>query len=74
MVDKHQTTSNQAIRFYRDLADWYPLLTPVADYAEEAAFYRRLFEPLVVPFEPSSYSGTGQEVFLGLRPVSNGGA
>ncbi len=31
-------------RLYRDLADWYPLLTPVADYAEEAAFYRRLFE------------------------------
>jgi SAM-dependent methyltransferase len=31
-------------RLYRDLTDWYPLLTPVADYAEEAAFYRRLFE------------------------------
>ena len=30
-------------RLYRDLADWYPLLTPVGDYAEEAAFYRRLF-------------------------------
>ena len=34
----------QGPRLYRDLADWYPLLTPVADYAEEAAFYRRLFE------------------------------
>jgi len=44
MVDKHQITSTQAIRLYRDLADWYPLLTPVSDYAEEAAFYRRLFE------------------------------
>lgn len=31
-------------KLYSDLADWYPLLTPVADYAEEAAFYRRLFE------------------------------
>jgi trans-aconitate methyltransferase len=31
-------------RLYRDLADWYPLLTPVGDYAEEAACYRRLFE------------------------------
>ncbi|MDX9719895.1 MAG: class I SAM-dependent methyltransferase [Myxococcota bacterium] len=31
-------------RLYRDLADWYPLLTPVGDYTEEAAFYRRLFE------------------------------
>ncbi len=36
--------SNQPIRLYRDLADWYPLLTPVGDYADEAAFYRRLFE------------------------------
>ncbi len=31
-------------RLYKDLAEWYPLLTPVEDYAEEAAFYRRLFE------------------------------
>jgi SAM-dependent methyltransferase len=31
-------------KLYRELASWYPLLTPVADYAEEAAFYRRLFE------------------------------
>ena len=30
-------------RLYRELADWYPLLTPVADYAEEAALCRRLF-------------------------------
>jgi len=34
----------QGLKLYRELADWYPLLTPVADYAEEAAFYRRLFE------------------------------
>jgi SAM-dependent methyltransferase len=31
-------------RLYRELAAWYPLLTPVGDYAEEAAFYLRLFE------------------------------
>ena len=31
-------------RLYRALADWYPLLTPVGDYVEEAAFYRQLFE------------------------------
>jgi SAM-dependent methyltransferase len=35
---------DQGLRLYRDLADWYPLLTPVGDYVEEAAFYRRLFE------------------------------
>ena len=34
----------QGLKLYRELAEWYPLLTPVADYAEEAAFYRRLFE------------------------------
>ena len=34
----------QGLKLYRELAGWYPLLTPVADYAEEAAFYRRLFE------------------------------
>ncbi|NLF19615.1 MAG: class I SAM-dependent methyltransferase [Lentisphaerae bacterium] len=32
------------LRLYHDLADWYPLLTPVDDYIEEAAFYRRLFQ------------------------------
>jgi SAM-dependent methyltransferase len=32
------------ILLYRDLAELYPLLTPVEDYAEEAAFYLRLFE------------------------------
>ena len=36
--------SGQRLRLYHDLADWYPLLTPVDDYIEEAAFYRRLFE------------------------------
>ncbi len=41
----HLTTmdSEWGPRLYRDLADWYPLLTPVGDYAEEAALYRRLF-------------------------------
>jgi hypothetical protein len=32
------------------------------------------FEPLAVPFEHSSYLGTGHEVFLGLRPAADGGA
>jgi len=44
MSDKLETPPAQGFRLYRDLADWYPLLTPVEDYAEEAAFYRRLFE------------------------------
>lgn len=32
------------------------------------------FEPLAVPFEHSSYSNTGHEVFLGLRPDGAAGA
>lgn len=44
MTNRSDRTPGQALRLYRDLADWYPLLTPAADYAEEAAFYRRLFE------------------------------
>jgi len=44
MAIENETTSSQALRLYRDLADWYPLLTPVGDYAEEATFYRRLFD------------------------------
>jgi SAM-dependent methyltransferase len=41
--DHPSPVTEQTPRLYFDLADWYPLLTPVDDYAEEAAFYRRLF-------------------------------
>ncbi len=41
---QQEVTASQPIRLYCDLADWYPLLTPVGDYAEEAGFYRRAFE------------------------------
>jgi SAM-dependent methyltransferase len=44
MASRHKAGSEHVPRLYRDLADWYPLLTPVGDYVEEAAFYRRLFE------------------------------
>ena len=30
-------------RLYTELADWYPLLTAPTDYAEESAFFLRLF-------------------------------
>jgi SAM-dependent methyltransferase len=43
MTDRNKET-DKGLRLYSELADWYPLLTPVADYAEEAAFYLRLFE------------------------------
>ena len=44
MSEPHPTSPIQMPKLYRELAPWYPLLTPVADYLEEAAFYRRLFE------------------------------
>lgn len=39
-----EATRHPPLRLYRDLSEWYPLLTPVGDYAEEAAFYRRMFD------------------------------
>jgi cyclopropane fatty-acyl-phospholipid synthase-like methyltransferase len=37
-------------RLYSDLATWFHLLTPPADYAEEAEIYRRIFiEAAVTP-------------------------
>ncbi len=44
MAAEQGETPGHPLRLYRDLAEWYPLLTPVGDYAEEAAFYRGLFE------------------------------
>lgn len=43
-MSDHGEDRDRDPRLYRDLAAWYPLLTPVADYAEAAAFYLRLFE------------------------------
>ncbi len=44
MTPTNGTRCEQGLRLYRDLTDWYPLLTPVEDYIEEADIYRRLFE------------------------------
>src|SRR5919201_4494897 len=35
--------SDEQPRLYTELADWFSLLTALADYAEEAAFFLRLF-------------------------------
>lgn len=42
-------------------ADWLKLIAEAG------------FEPLALPFEHSSFSNTGHEVFLGLRPGGHGG-
>lgn len=44
MATKQSDEGGEVPRLYRGLADWYTLLTPVSDYAEEAAFYLRLFQ------------------------------
>ncbi len=44
MAIENTATSTQTIKLYRELADWYPLLTPVSDYAREASSYRQLFD------------------------------
>ncbi len=44
MERKNEGASVPDLRLYRDLAEWYPLLTPVEDYEEEADFYRNLFK------------------------------
>lgn len=31
-------------KLYDELADWFPLLSPPAEYAEEAAYYARTLE------------------------------
>ncbi|MCC6971178.1 MAG: class I SAM-dependent methyltransferase [Phycisphaerales bacterium] len=44
MTGEQDASLTQPLRLYRDLAEWYPLLTPAGDYAEVAACYRSLFE------------------------------
>jgi SAM-dependent methyltransferase len=39
---RSDVSEGDLMRLYADLASWWPLLSPPADYAEEAAFYQRL--------------------------------
>ncbi len=43
MTDNKVQNESVTLKLYSELATWYPLLTPVEDYAEEAELYRRLF-------------------------------
>ncbi len=45
--------------FYGDLASWWPLISPVRDYAEEAAFARVLFASHTVPVRDILELGSG---------------
>jgi hypothetical protein len=46
----HGRSTAADLRLYTDLADWWPVLSSPADYAEEAEFYRKaLLSACVVP-------------------------
>jgi SAM-dependent methyltransferase len=40
-------------KMYRELANWWPLLSPLEDYAEEAAFFGDLIAGAGLPLKPS---------------------
>jgi hypothetical protein len=48
-------------KLYNELATWWPLLSPVADYTEEAAFFMQVLREAGLPRSPSS-SNWGQAV------------
>ena len=58
------------LKLYTELAAWWPLLSPVADYAEEAAFFHHLMVEADLPPAPSLLelgSGGGNNAFH-LKP------
>jgi SAM-dependent methyltransferase len=53
-------------KLYSELASWWPLLSPVADYAEEAAFFQKVMSDEGLPPDPSLLelgSGGGSNAF-----------
>jgi ubiquinone/menaquinone biosynthesis C-methylase UbiE len=57
-------------KLYTKLAAWWPLLSPVADYTEEAAFFRQVMDEAGLPPAPSLLelgSGGGSNAFH-LKP------
>jgi hypothetical protein len=44
-------------KLYDELAEWFPLLSPPADYEEEAAFYARTLEAA----DDAAVRGTGSD-------------
>ena len=41
------------MKMYDDLARWWPLLSPPADYAEEAAFFLKVLQDAGLPAQPT---------------------
>jgi SAM-dependent methyltransferase len=54
------------LKMYRELAEWWPLLSAVEDYAEEAAFFLQVLQVAGIPAAPSLLelgSGGGNNAF-----------
>lgn len=54
------------MKLYRELAAWWPLLSPPEEYIEEAAFFRKIFEDTGLPAAPTLLElgcGGGSNIF-----------
>ena len=71
----HQVMENIPVpKLYKELAAWWPLLSPAADYAEEAAFFLQVMREAGLPPAPSLLelgSGGGCNAFH-LKPYFAG--
>lgn len=63
--DWSMTEPPAGYRFYSDLAEWWPLISPPEEYREEAAFYRELLTsaPIAVRDVLELGSGGGHNAF-----------
>jgi SAM-dependent methyltransferase len=52
-------TPSSPLRFYGELAEWWPLVSPVEDYAEEAAFAAGLLGSAAIPVRSVLELGSG---------------
>ena len=52
-------SSDRALRMYADLAPWWPLISPPAEYAEEAAEAARHLRAAVIPVQEVLELGSG---------------
>jgi SAM-dependent methyltransferase len=61
------------LKMYDELADWWPLLSAVEDYADEAAFFAQLFRESGLPSAPTLLelgSGGGNNAYYLKRTFS----
>ena len=70
MVYHHGMETLRLPKLYTELAAWWPLLSPVADYADEASFFLQVMREVGLPPAPSLLelgSGGGSNAFH-LKP------